>query len=204
VGYVFHRHQGEGGGLVYIKGPDACRTHYIHLVGRDSAQWRNYIRFREALRADADLRGAYRGLKQELARRYPDDRLSYLEGKGDFIAGVLGSGSDFVSIQKQIAPDRVRQGVTVEGVRRLDAEVWFRFDSENVSAASADLQRLREVAERAGFELRGAKVTPATLGESKAGWSEKVGDSTSYVPLDSEPNDAKAVMRKIGRDVRHR
>lgn len=83
------------------------------------------------------------------------------------------------------------------GVAKLDAEVWFRFDSENVSAASADLQRLREVAERAGFELRGAKVTPATLGESKPGWSEKVGDWTSYVPLDSEPNDAKAVMHKM-------
>ncbi len=80
---------------------------------------------------------------------------------------------------------------------KLDAEVWFRFGSENVSAASADLQRLREVAERAGFELRGAKVTPATPGESKAGWSEKAGGWTSYVPLDSEPNDAKAMMRKM-------
>jgi hypothetical protein len=75
-----------------------------------------------------------------------------------------------------------------EGVARFDAEVWFRFDSENVSAG-ADLVRLKEVAERAGFELRGAKVTPATPGESKAGWSEKRADGwTSYVPLDSEPN----------------
>ena len=54
--------------------------------------------------------------------------------------------------------------------------------------AGAELKRLKEVAERAGFELRGAKVTAATPGESKAGWSEKVGDWTSYVPLDSEPN----------------
>jgi hypothetical protein len=76
-----------------------------------------------------------------------------------------------------------------EGVTRLDAEVWFRFDSENVSTAGADLQRLKDAAERAGFELRGAKVTPATPGESKAGWSEKRSDGwTSYVPLDSEPN----------------
>jgi hypothetical protein len=73
-------------------------------------------------------------------------------------------------------------------VARFDAEVWFRFDSENLPTAGAELKRLREVAERAGFELRGAKVTPATPGESKAGWSEKVGDWTLYVPLDSEPN----------------
>lgn len=37
--------------------------------------------------------------------------------------------------------------------------------------------------------VKGAKVTPATPGESKAGWSETRADgSTSYVPLDSEPN----------------
>jgi len=74
-------------------------------------------------------------------------------------------------------------------VARFDAEVWFRFDSENVSTAGADIQRLKDAAERAGFELSGAKVTPATPGESKAGWSEKRADRwTSYVPLESEPN----------------
>lgn len=93
IGYVFHRDQGETGGLVFIKGPEARRTHYLHLVGFDSVQWRNYIRFREALRADENLREAYAALKLELARRYPDDRLSYLEGKGDFIEGVLCLGS---------------------------------------------------------------------------------------------------------------
>jgi hypothetical protein len=69
-------------------------------------------------------------------------------------------------------------------VAKFDAEVWFGFDSENVSSAGADLKRLREVAERAGFELRGGKVTPATPGETKAGWSEEVDGWTSYVPLD--------------------
>lgn len=79
-------------------------------------------------------------------------------------------------------------GSYAEGVAKLDAEVWFRFDSENVSPV-ADIQRLKDAAERAGFELRGAKVTPAPPGESKAGWSEKRADGwTSYVPLDSEPN----------------
>jgi hypothetical protein len=72
-------------------------------------------------------------------------------------------------------------------VARFDAEVWFRFNSESVSMAGADIQRLKQAAASAGFELRGAKVTPATPGESKEGWSEKVGDWTSSVPLDSEP-----------------
>jgi hypothetical protein len=61
---------------------------------------------------------------------------------------------------------------------KLDAEVWFRFDSESVSTAGADTQRLKQAAASVGFELRGAKVTPATPGESKEGWSEKAGDWT--------------------------
>jgi hypothetical protein len=72
-------------------------------------------------------------------------------------------------------------------VARFDAEVWFRFDAESISAAGADLQRLKDAANGAGFELRGARVTPATPGESKAGWSEKKNGGTSYVPLDPEP-----------------
>jgi hypothetical protein len=69
----------------------------------------------------------------------------------------------------------------------LDAEAWFRFDSDSVSTAGVDIQRLKQAAASAGFELRGAKVTPATPGESKEGWSEKAGDRTRYVPLDPEP-----------------
>ena len=69
---------------------------------------------------------------------------------------------------------------------RFDAEVWFRFTSENISTAGADLQRLKEAARSAGFELKGGKVTPATPGETKEGWTEKKDGLTWYVPLDPE------------------
>jgi hypothetical protein len=60
-------------------------------------------------------------------------------------------------------------------------------NSENDSSAAADIQRLREVAEIAGFELRGAKVTPATPGKAKEGWSEESDGWTRYVLLDPPP-----------------
>ena len=50
---------------------------------------------------------------------------------------------------------------------KLDADVWFRFHSESVSTAGADLQRLKDAAAVAGFDMRGAKVTPADEGESR-------------------------------------
>jgi hypothetical protein len=45
---------------------------------------------------------------------------------------------------------------------RFDADVGFRFHSESLSTAGADLQRLKKAAESTGFELKGGKVTAAT------------------------------------------
>jgi hypothetical protein len=74
-----------------------------------------------------------------------------------------------------------------EGVAKLDADVWFRFHSARLSTAGADLQRLKEGAQTVGFELRGARVTPAAEDESRPGWSEKTDRGTNDVPLDPEP-----------------
>jgi hypothetical protein len=55
-------------------------------------------------------------------------------------------------------------------------------------APGADLRRLKEAAQQVGFELRGAKVTPAGPGKTKPGWSEGLaGGGTGYVPLDPPP-----------------
>jgi hypothetical protein len=64
---------------------------------------------------------------------------------------------------------------------RLHANVSFRFESESVEAAGADLRRLADAAERTGFELIRGKVTPAPPDDENEGW-------TSYARLDSEPN----------------
>jgi GrpB-like predicted nucleotidyltransferase (UPF0157 family) len=52
--------------------------------------WRDHLAFRDALRAHTDLRDAYARLKRDLAARYPTDRESYTNGKGDFVRQVLG------------------------------------------------------------------------------------------------------------------
>jgi hypothetical protein len=62
---------------------------------------------------------------------------------------------------------------------RLIAEVTFLFESESVETAGAELRRLGDAAEEAGFELVRGKVTPAPADEdqNQRGW-------TSYAPLD--------------------
>lgn len=71
------------------KGPRAERTHYLSLTEADSEYRREALAFRDALRADDELREEYADLKRELVARYPRDRDSYTAAKGAFVEGVL-------------------------------------------------------------------------------------------------------------------
>jgi GrpB-like predicted nucleotidyltransferase (UPF0157 family) len=61
----------------------------MHAVLLDSAFWKSYLAFRDALRADAALAASYWKLKQRLAARFPNDREAYTDGKSGFIRDVL-------------------------------------------------------------------------------------------------------------------
>ena len=65
--------------------PTRCHLHAVVLGG---AKWVRQLRFRDALRADPALAAAYEALKVDLARRFPDSRPDYLNGKQDFIDRV--------------------------------------------------------------------------------------------------------------------
>jgi len=81
------------GRLYLVLGEGNMRWAHISLSEMTSPFWSNHLRFRDRLRADAEVATAYERLKQELAARFPDDRIQYTEAKGDFIAGVL-AGTD--------------------------------------------------------------------------------------------------------------
>lgn len=57
----------------------------VHVLEHDSPGWRDYVSFRDRLRARPDDRDAYGTLKRDLAVRHPDDRLAYIDGKESFI-----------------------------------------------------------------------------------------------------------------------
>jgi len=65
------------------------RTHHLHVVVHDSDEWIARIGFRDRLRADANLRDRYEALKEDLARRFADDRDAYTEGKSAFILATI-------------------------------------------------------------------------------------------------------------------
>ena len=90
AGYLDRGSAGRDGGHLLVKdvAPDVRSVH-VHIVEITDPQWRDYLRFRDALRADATLRGAYAELKTELLKAHAGDRRAYTAGKHAFIRHIL-------------------------------------------------------------------------------------------------------------------
>lgn len=92
AGYTFRHQNPDTDRLFFVKGlPPAAphRTHHLHVMESGPGALR-HIAFRDHLRDHPAERDAYAALKQDLARRFRDDREAYTAAKGDFIEAVLG------------------------------------------------------------------------------------------------------------------
>ncbi len=90
LGYECRGENGIPGRLFFRKGPVPFRrTHHLHMVEVGHAQWTSLLSFRDHLRAHPDAVRQYEDLKQGLAKRFPEDRAAYSEGKADFIRATL-------------------------------------------------------------------------------------------------------------------
>lgn len=89
LGYDYAAHAGVPDHLVFGRGTE--RTHLVHIVRHGGPAWQRAIAFRDALRADPELRDAYAELKLELARDYTRNRSGYTAAKSNFIEDVLRS-----------------------------------------------------------------------------------------------------------------
>jgi GrpB-like predicted nucleotidyltransferase (UPF0157 family) len=65
------------------------RTHHVHIVEMGSAELRDHLIFRDALRTNADWRDQYAVLKIALADRHRNDRAQYSASKTEFVQRVL-------------------------------------------------------------------------------------------------------------------
>ena len=67
------------------------RTHHLHIVEVGSAELRDHLVFRDALRANAEWRDQYATLKSALADRHRNDRAQYSESKTEFVQKILSA-----------------------------------------------------------------------------------------------------------------
>lgn len=88
VGYAYFPYRSEVMHW-FCKPSPSVRTHHLHLVPTGSRLWNERLAFRDALRADENLRTEYRNLKLALAARYRQNREDYTDAKTPFIHQVL-------------------------------------------------------------------------------------------------------------------
>jgi GrpB-like predicted nucleotidyltransferase (UPF0157 family) len=68
---------------------DHMPRHHLYLSPRDVVSLKNQIGVRDHLRTHPDVARVYSELKTELARRFSDDIDRYIDGKTEFILGIL-------------------------------------------------------------------------------------------------------------------
>ncbi len=89
LGYVSAPNYPDPHRIVLIKrNTKGDRTHHLHFHA-DTEETRRHLVFRDALRADPAVLGAYERLKQDLAVRFRDDRDAYSRHKTAFIDEVV-------------------------------------------------------------------------------------------------------------------
>ena len=89
AGYHFRGSAGVEGRVMFAKGNEDLRTHYLHIEIFDGALWKNHICFRDYLRLSTESVEEYSRLKKELAAKYEDDRNEYTSAKNEFISSIL-------------------------------------------------------------------------------------------------------------------
>ena len=92
-GYAYRENGSDKTQVLFAKGPEEFRTHYLHITTLGSSVWRNDIAFRDYLRTHPKAMREYEKLKKNLASRYADNREGYTASKDTFIKSVLETTS---------------------------------------------------------------------------------------------------------------
>lgn len=89
---LFHE-QAVAGQVFFVMENGDIRTHHIHIVKWDSAEWNNYISFRDYLNANAEKAMMYDDFKQKLAMQFSNERENYTAGKQEIIDQLLSEAN---------------------------------------------------------------------------------------------------------------
>jgi GrpB-like predicted nucleotidyltransferase (UPF0157 family) len=87
AGYEHRGERGVPGRELFCRGQP--RSHHLHLVEMDGPLWRDYLAFRDYLRAHGDTARQFAQRKRLLAARFPGDREGYMNAKSAQVLEVL-------------------------------------------------------------------------------------------------------------------
>ena len=85
LGYEPMGEYGIPGRRFFRKPDEFTRSHHVHVFGTGHPDIDRHINFRDYLIAHPEEAQAYGRLKEDLARRFPEDIGGYTDGKSEFI-----------------------------------------------------------------------------------------------------------------------
>lgn len=88
-GYYNRGGQGVDDRCFFAKGEEDARTHYIHFTTFKSKTYYNLLYFKKYLIEHPEYITRYCDLKEELAKKYRDDRKKYTAEKNNFIKAII-------------------------------------------------------------------------------------------------------------------
>lgn len=88
-GYDFRYDNAADNEYLVRKGTPDNRTHYIHIVEKDSERLNNLILFRDYMLKHPEEVINYQSLKEHLASIYSDNRKMYTSSKNEYIQNIL-------------------------------------------------------------------------------------------------------------------
>ncbi len=101
--YFWRATHGEDGPPFYAwfikRNPADVRTHHIHMVEGDFEHWERLL-FRDYLIESPQIAKEYETLELELARKYPNDRVAYTNGKTSFVVGVTQIAKEYYQVKR--------------------------------------------------------------------------------------------------------
>lgn len=75
--------------VLFVKGSEENRTHYLKLTEYDSDFWKEHLIFRDFLVEHPEYAREYESLKESLLNEHKGDRKPYTQGKAVFIEKML-------------------------------------------------------------------------------------------------------------------
>ena len=90
LGYTFRQDNRKNQEhILFVKGLEEKRTHYLKLTTLNSNFWREHILFRDYLMRYPERAEEYRRLKHQLLEQYAGERPQYTEDKAGFIEETI-------------------------------------------------------------------------------------------------------------------
>jgi GrpB-like predicted nucleotidyltransferase (UPF0157 family) len=116
LGYKVMGEFGIPGRRFFRKDNEAgIRTHHIHTFEANSAQVERHLAFRDYMRIHAEDAQKYSELKQELAKKYPNDIEGYMDGKDEFIKEMDKKSVEWQTSQSDLGIDQTPRKLNVSG-----------------------------------------------------------------------------------------